>query len=736
MKTLRSFYTHKSLFLLRPITKNPISLSRHFHSTTSPYLSKDSGLAVHFSRNDPHSTDTSKNAPRVWSVFDPISGGTVAQSDASTSAENDESKLRSSFNEEVEGVAGERTPKNENFSKREKTQMGLSSNSNETEDLKKEERYGGVKKGVSVNEAVGSGDRAVYRKKGKSKISWVCESCGFTSGQWWGSCRACNEVGTMKQFLEAKLGSGNKVSGIEASENAVRSWLPQKPEELRPLRLTDVNRGMNQLNWRIPLINQIKCLYQLILRGQWGTVAMVVGTAVIDVGGMVGGDGSTVNRLTPPNGIFKRLSNFPSLNMWNSFHAYHNWYHHDCSHALFVVEWSGLFGSEVARVLGGGLVPGSLVLVGGDPGVGKSTLLLQVAAIIADGEDLGGSAPVVYVSGEESVEQIGNRADRMEIGTEELYLYSSTDIEVKIFGLILTGFVGYTWENSASLPRALIIDSIQTVYLKGVAGSAGGLSQVKECTSALLRFAKTTNIPILLIGHVNKAGDIAGPRVLEHIVDVVLYMEGEKYSSHRLLRPVKNRFGSTDELGVFEMSQLGLAVVSNPSEIFLTEQHSDSEFLAGLAVAVIMDGSRSFLIEIQALCVSGSSISRHINGIQPSRADMIISAIFLNVVSGLSLTETAGDVAIAAAICSSFLEFPIPNNIAFIGEIGLGGELRTFLKDMSQKMDPTGISAFPFSSLFLRDLCQKMDSTGPGRLLLFFVLNTMFDAVLTCRVAT
>ncbi|KAJ6715270.1 DNA REPAIR PROTEIN RADA [Salix viminalis] len=339
---------------------------------------------------------------------------------------------------------------------------------------------------------------------------------------------------------------------------------------------------------------------------------------------------------------------------------------------------SGLFGSEVERVLGGGLVPGSLVLVGGDPGVGKSTLVLQVAGIIADSEDLGGSAPVVYVSGEESVEQIGIRADRLEIGTEELYLYSSTDIED-----ILRKIQHLS-------PRALIIDSIQTVYLKGVAGSAGGLTQVKECTSALLRFAKTTNIPIILIGHVNKAGDIAGPRVLEHIVDVVLYMEGEKYSSHRLLRPVKNRFGSTDELGVFEMSQSGLAVVSNPSEIFLTEQHSDSDFLAGLAVAVIMDGSRSFLIEIQALCVSGSSVSRHINGIQSSRADMIISvlmkqaglmlqenAIFLNVVSGVMLTETAGDVAIAAAICSSFLEFPIPNNIAFIGEIGLGGELRS-----------------------------------------------------------
>ncbi|XP_048227462.1 DNA repair protein RadA-like isoform X7 [Ricinus communis] len=267
----------------------------------------------------------------------------------------------------------------------------------------------------------------------------------------------------------------------------------------------------------------------------------------------------------------------------------------------------GLFGSEVARVLGGGVVPGSLILIGSDPGVGKSTLLLQVAAIIAEGQDVGKRDPVVYVSGEESVEQIVNRADRLSIGVEELFLYSSTDIEVN------------------------------------------------ECTSALLRFAKKTNIPVLLVGHVTKSGDIAGPRVLEHIVDVVLYLEahlllvvdhffssedvcyfmicfdqfhqGEKHSTHRLLCPVKNRFGCTDELGVFKMSQSGLQSVSNPSEIFLSEQYLGSEVLVGLAIAVIMDGSQSFLIEIQALCATGSSVSRHVNGIQASRADMIISVL-------------------------------------------------------------------------------------------------------------
>lgn len=441
-----------------------------------------------------------------------------------------------------------------------------------------------------VPQRVAGGAGSVLKKKSGKKISWVCVDCGESYSQWWGTCRSCNAVGTLKEFRESDK-VGNKTRGFDASGNADRSWLSQHSLKMYPRRLTDVNKGVNPLEWRIPL--------------------------------------------------------------------------------------SGLFGMEVAQVLGGGLVPGSLVLVGGDPGVGKSTLLLQIAAILADRSGLEEPAPVIYVSGEESMEQIGNRGDRMRICTDNLYLYSSTDIEdileqVKVLS-----------------PRALIVDSIQTVYLKGVVGSAGNIQQVKECTATLLRFAKQTNIPILLIGHVTKTGDIAGPRVLEHIVDAVLYLEGEKYSSYRLLRCVKNRFGSTDELGVFEMSQLGLQAVSNPSEIFLSEDYSESDVLAGLAVAVIIDGSRSFLIEIQALCSSGSTTNQF-NGVRDSRAEMIISilikqaglklkdsSIFLNVVSGFKLQETAGDLAVAAAICSSFFEFPIPIGIAFIGEIGLGGELRT-----------------------------------------------------------
>ncbi|CAH2070794.1 unnamed protein product [Thlaspi arvense] len=438
------------------------------------------------------------------------------------------------------------------------------------------------------------GEVVMNKKKGKAKSCWVCESCGHSEGQWWGSCRACNKVGTMRRFSEGpesrgKASGGGGGSGV--SEGTGLSWLPEQGV-VQPLKLSSVIDGITQQQWRISL--------------------------------------------------------------------------------------PGLFGNEVGRVLGGGLAPGSLVLIGGDPGIGKSTLLLQIAAIIAEGNDLAQPAPVLYVSGEESVDQIGSRADRMKIETDELYLFSSSDLQD-----ILT-------KAHRLSPRALIIDSIQTVYLKDVTGSAGGLTQVKECTSTLLRFAKKSNVPVFLVGHVTKAGDIAGPRVLEHIVDVVLYMEGEEHSTYRLLRSVKNRFGSTDELGVFEMSQFGLEVVSNPSGIYLSQQNTDSDVLAGLAVAVVMDGSRSFLIEVQALCAPGSTVSRHVNGVQASRADMIIAVlmkqaglriqetgIFLNVANGMALSETAGDLAIAAAICSSFLEFPIPHGVAFIGEIGLGGEIRT-----------------------------------------------------------
>ncbi|XAR50696.1 Endopeptidase La [Bertholletia excelsa] len=558
MQALRTLYACKHL--RKPATQSSFSLST-FVSGKSPQNPK-------FSR---HFHSTNQNECQIGAGLEALAGD-VANSDS----DNQINHVVDTAYDPLSGRLVTRKIK-PNGSVQEPELSGVSSFNHE--DASRDRRYGAA-----------SGDHLVNRKKGKSRTVWVCSNCGNTEGQWWGSCRHCNSVGTITRFSEGKHDQ-QRATGFQISENVVRSWLPKHSADAGPVRLTEVNRGFNQMEWRIPL--------------------------------------------------------------------------------------SGLFGTEVARVLGGGLVPGSLVLVGGDPGVGKSTLLLQIAAIIAEGHVYGEPAPVVYISGEESVEQIGNRADRMGIEAEQLFLYSSTDIE------------DILEKTQVLSPRALVIDSIQTVYLSGVTGSAGGIYQVKECTSALLRFAKKTNIPVLLIGHVTKSGDIAGPRVLEHIVDVVLYMEGEKHSSHRLLRSVKNRFGATDELGVFEMSQGGLQAVSNPSEIFLSEQQADSEFLAGLAVAVIMDGSRTFLIEIQALCVPDSSRSRQVNGIHASRADMIISVlkkqaglklqdndIFLNVVSGVTLAETAGDLAVAAAICSSFLEFPIPSSVAFIGEIGLGGELR------------------------------------------------------------
>ncbi|KAM7471793.1 hypothetical protein LguiA_009976 [Lonicera macranthoides] len=567
MQTLRTLYSQKHLLTLTP--HKLTSRTSLFSSSSSKYF-PNPNFPHHFHstpKNFIHSTNR-RPSEEDTSAIDGIKGWTSSTS-----------RFNNSYSEDGQN------PNVNNINYNNDNSPRLSSEGDGA-DLKKDRTYYG--KAILTSNS-GAGFGPVYggnRKRGKSKTSWVCSDCGHTDGQWWGSCRSCDSIGTMKEFSEGDY-NGERTGGI--SESVVRTWLPQQSVEAVPLRLMDVKRGM-KTDWRILL--------------------------------------------------------------------------------------SGLLGNEVARVLGGGLVPGSLVLVGGDPGVGKSTLMLQVAAIIAEGHETGEPSPVVYVSGEESVEQIGNRADRMRIGTEELFLYSSTDVEDIL-------------EKSQLLsPRALIVDSIQTVYLRGVAGSAGGISQVKECTSALLRFAKKTNIPVLLTGHVTKSGDIAGPRILEHIVDVVLYMEGEKYSSHRLLRTVKNRFGSTDELGVLEMSQSGLQAVSNPSEIFLSEQPPDSDVLTGLAVAVIMDGSRSFVIEIQALCVATSG-SRQVNGVQAGRANMIISVlmkqaglklqesgIFINVVSGVMLTETAGDLAVAAAICSSFLEFPIPSGVAFIGEIGLAGELR------------------------------------------------------------
>ena len=327
---------------------------------------------------------------------------------------------------------------------------------------------------------------------------------------------------------------------------------------------------------------------------------------------------------------------------------------------------------ELARVLGGGVVPGSLVLIGGEPGIGKSTLLLQMAAILA--QSIG---TVLYVSGEESVQQTKMRAERLGLQPNALYLLTETDLEQIIAHI------------ERLRPKMVIIDSIQTVYLEELSSAAGSVSQVRESAARLMQVAKSTGIAIFLVGHVTKAGAIAGPRVLEHIVDTVLYLEGERFHSYRLLRSVKNRFGATSEVGVFEMTQEGMVEVENPSRAFLSER---SPYAAGNAIAVTMEGTRPLLVEIQAL-TSATAFAlprRTPNGFDMGRLLLLTAVlsqrvglklynqdVFVNVIGGLKIAEPAADLPVALAIASSFQDRPVAEDLVVIGEVGLSGELRT-----------------------------------------------------------
>src|SRR5512140_787771 len=330
--------------------------------------------------------------------------------------------------------------------------------------------------------------------------------------------------------------------------------------------------------------------------------------------------------------------------------------------------------SEFSRVLGGGIVPGSIVLVGGDPGIGKSTLMLQLAL------DMAKTQRVLYVSGEESERQIKMRADRLLDGgaklPEHLYLVTETNLST-IFD-----------HNREVQPTLLIVDSIQTVYLPELDSSAGSVSQVRECSSQLRELAKSSGVAVFVIGHVTKEGVIAGPRVLEHIVDTVLYLEGDRFQAYRLLRSVKNRFGATAEVGVFEMREGGLTEVTNPSEAFLAERMINA---AGSAIAVTMEGTRPILVEIQGLTspTQFGNARRTANGVDFNRLLLIAAVltrraglklaeqdIFANVVGGLQIDEPAADLAIAMAITSSWRDIPVKADAVLIGEIGLAGELR------------------------------------------------------------
>jgi DNA repair protein RadA/Sms len=336
---------------------------------------------------------------------------------------------------------------------------------------------------------------------------------------------------------------------------------------------------------------------------------------------------------------------------------------------------------EFARVLGGGIVPGSIVLIGGDPGIGKSTLMLQLALELAH------QSEILYVSGEESERQIKMRAIRllrMVEGEQEEQL----DMPEKLL-LVTETNLNVILEHVAALhPDVLIVDSIQTTYLPELESSAGSVSQVRESASRLREIAKSSGIAVFLVGHVTKEGAIAGPRVLEHIVDTVLYLEGDRFQSYRLLRSVKNRFGATSEVGVFEMRERGLVEITNPSEAFLAERMINSP---GSAIAVTMEGTRPILVEIQGLTsptVFGNP-RRTPNGLDMNRLLLTVAVltrrvgvrlgeqdVFVNVVGGIKVTEPAADLAAAAALASSVRDQPVRADTVLIGEIGLSGELR------------------------------------------------------------
>jgi DNA repair protein RadA/Sms len=324
---------------------------------------------------------------------------------------------------------------------------------------------------------------------------------------------------------------------------------------------------------------------------------------------------------------------------------------------------------ELDRILGGGMVRGSLILLGGEPGVGKSTLALQLALALKD-------TKILYVSGEESEEQISLRARRLKSSNPLCYILSETDLES-----ILT--------HSENLkPGLIIVDSIQTVSTAMLESSAGSVSQVRECAAQLLKYSKLSGIPVFLIGHITKDGTLAGPKVLEHIVDVVLYFEGDNNYVYRILRSVKNRFGSTSEIGIFEMVESGLKEVNNPSDLFIN-QHEES--ISGISIAATVDGLRPFLIETQALVSSAvyGTPQRSSTGFDIRRLNMLLAVlekragfrlgikdVFLNIAGGIKVADPAIDLAIVSAVLSSNLDIPIPRDICFAGETGLSGEIR------------------------------------------------------------
>lgn len=372
---------------------------------------------------------------------------------------------------------------------------------------------------------------------------------------------------------------------------------------------------------------------------------------------------------------------------------------------------------EFDRVLGGGLVQGSLVLVGGDPGIGKSTLVLQSCQSLANKQ-----LKVLYVSGEESARQIKLRANRLDINSEDLYIYSETNLE-EVQSKI----------NELN-PDVIIVDSIQAVYSPGITSSPGSVSQVRECCNIFMNIAKTAGITTIIIGHVTKDGAIAGPKVLEHMVDTVLYFEGERYKSYRLLRTIKNRFGSTNDVGVFNMEDAGLVQVKNPSELFLSERCKD--ITPGSVVIATNEGSRPLLVEVQALVGPSSYASprRVTTGIEYNRVLQILAVlerrvglnlskhdVYVNAVGGIDIQEPAADLGIALAVATCARNVIIDPETLIIGEIGLSGEIRS-VRQLEMRINEANKLGFkkvivPKSNLPLKNFSGDIEIVGVSRLI-------------------
>ena len=515
------------------------------------------------------------------------------------------------------------------------------------------------------------------------KQRYLCQDCGEDYGQWHGQCPGCKAWESFTIFTVEPAGGGKGGGGGAGARALARAAADAPPMATSAITAASSSgsSGLGSTDPSNGASSSAQASRRTIRR------SASVRDSRASRGGWVQDAGAP-----------RRLSDVLSPDA--------------AAQRLPRVGLPGALGAEVERVLGGGVVPGAMLLIGGDPGVGKSTLALQVAGLLGerarggaaggddagadaagDGAGPGAGAMVLYASGEESVEQLASRAERLGVHAEGVMVYSATRLEAILAAVV------------RERPAALVVDSIQTVFLEDATGSPGSTSQVRECATALLHAAKTAGMPVFIIGHVTKSGDIAGPRVLEHIVDVVLYMEGDADRAVRVLRGHKNRYGSVDEVGVFEMRDDGLKPVPSPSALFMGERILTADVSS--APTVTVQGSRPFMLEVQALCAERAAAEqgapptpavRTAVGFKPERLQLLLAVlgkfclgsrlhqhdVFVNIVGGLKLEDPSTDVAVALAIASSFAERPTPNDMAFFGEVGLGGELRPVAQSESR----------------------------------------------------